>query len=114
MTDCLFCKIVAGDINSDIIYQDDDVLAFRDVSPQAPTHVLIIPKRHISTINDLQKSDQELVGKLYLTAKLMAEKEGIAEQGYRAVINCNAHGGQSVFHLHLHLLGGRQLEWPPG
>lgn len=114
MTDCLFCKIVAGDIKSDIIHQDEDVLAFRDVSPQAPTHVLIIPKRHISTINDLQESDQELVGKLYLAAKLIAEKEGIAEQGYRAVINCNAHGGQSVFHLHLHLLGGRQLGWPPG
>jgi len=114
MTDCIFCKIISGDIPGDIIYQDDDVLAFRDLNPQAPTHFLVIPKKHISTINDLQSEDAELVGKLYLAAKQVAKDEGIAESGYRAVMNCNAGAGQSVFHIHLHVLGGRGMSWPPG
>ena len=114
MTDCIFCKIISGDIPADIIYQNDDVLAFRDLNPQAPTHVLIIPKRHISTINDLQPEDAELVGKMYLAAKQIAKEEGIDEFGYRAVMNCNAGAGQTVFHIHLHVLGGRGMSWPPG
>jgi len=114
MTDCIFCKIILGDIPGDIIYQDDDVLAFRDLNPQAPTHFLVIPKKHISTINDLQSEDAELVGKLYLAAKQVAKDEGIAESGYRAVMNCNAGAGQTVFHIHLHVLGGRGMSWPPG
>lgn len=114
MTDCIFCKIVSGDIPGDIVYQDDDVLAFRDLNPQAPTHILVIPKRHISTLNDLQNSDAELVGKMYLAAKKIAADEGIAEDGYRTTMNCNAMAGQTVFHIHLHLLGGRPMGWPPG
>ncbi len=116
MTDCLFCKMVSGEIEPDVVYEDGDVLAFRDLNPQAPTHVLVIPKRHISTINDLQQGDAELMGKLYLGAKKVAEQEGIhgPERGYRTVMNCNAEAGQAVFHLHLHLLGGRPMGWPPG
>ena len=112
--DCLFCKMVAGEIQPDTVYEDDEVLAFRDINPQAPTHVLIIPKRHISTINDLQPEDAELVGKLYLVAAKIAKTEGFAEDGYRVVMNCNEAGGQSVFHIHLHLLGGRNFTWPAG
>jgi len=114
MTDCIFCKIVSGDIPGDIVYQDDEVLAFRDLNPQAPTHILIIPKKHISTINDIQPEDAELIGKMYLAASQIARKEGIAEPGYRAVMNCNREAGQTVFHIHLHLLGGRPMSWPPG
>lgn len=114
MTDCIFCKIVSGDIPGDIVYQDDDVLAFRDLNPQAPTHFLVISKKHISTINDLDVGDAELVGKMYLAAKKVAADEGIAEAGYRTVMNCNAQAGQSVFHIHLHVLGGRPMGWPPG
>ena len=114
MSDCLFCKFVTGEIQPDVVYDDDDVLAFRDVNPQAPTHVLVIPKRHISTLNDLVSTDAELMGKLYLAAQKVAQDEGIAEPGYRTLINCNAEAGQSVFHIHLHLLGGRSMGWPPG
>lgn len=114
MSDCIFCKIVSGDIPGDIVYQDDDVLAFRDLQPQAPVHVLVIPKRHISTINDLQADDAGLVGKLYLAAKDIAAQEGMADSGYRCVMNCNDDGGQSVHHIHLHVLGKRQMNWPPG
>lgn len=114
MSDCLFCKINRGEIPADIVYQDDDVTVFRDINPQAPTHVLVIPKQHISTINDLEADDAELVGKMYLTAKKIAEQEGIAEDGYRTTMNCNSAAGQTVFHIHLHLLGGRSLGWPPG
>jgi histidine triad (HIT) family protein len=103
-----------GEIEPDVVYQDDDVLAFRDVNPQAPTHVLIIPKTHISTINDLTPEHEALIGKLYLAAKQVASDEGLAERGYRVVMNCNAEAGQSVFHIHLHLLGGRAMQWPPG
>ena len=114
MTDCLFCKFVSGEITPNVVYDDQDVLAFRDLNPQAPTHVLVIPKRHISTLNDLQADDAELIGKLYLAAQKVAEEEGIAVPGYRTLINCNAQAGQSVFHIHLHLLGGRAMGWPPG
>ncbi|HHH45522.1 MAG TPA: histidine triad nucleotide-binding protein [Thiotrichales bacterium] len=112
--DCIFCKIAAGEIPGDIVYQDDQVVAFRDLNPQAPTHVLVIPREHISTINDLQEHHAELVGRLYLAAKRVAADEGIAERGYRTVMNCNAEAGQTVFHIHLHLLGGRPMGWPPG
>jgi histidine triad (HIT) family protein len=114
MTDCIFCKIIAGDIPADIVHQDDEVLAFRDLNPQAPTHILIIPKQHIATTNDIRPEQAELAGKLILAAQKIAHDEGIAESGYRTVLNCNAGAGQSVFHIHLHLLGGRPMGWPPG
>lgn len=114
MSDCLFCKMVAGEIKPSVVYEDDAVLAFRDINPQAPTHVLVIPKRHISTINDLKSEDADLVGRLYLGAKKVAEQDGIAADGYRTVMNCNAAAGQTVFHIHLHVLGGRNMQWPPG
>jgi histidine triad (HIT) family protein len=112
--DCLFCKIVAGEIPADVIYETNDTLAFRDINPQAPTHVLIIPKRHIERINDITDADREVIGSLYVAARDIAASEGLAEDGYRVVMNCNEAAGQTVFHLHLHLLGGRQLGWPPG
>lgn len=114
MSDCLFCKFVSGEIYPQTVYEDDDVLAFRDINPQAPCHVLIIPKKHISTLNDLTEEDAELVGKLYLAAAKVAKQEGIDEAGYRTVMNCNEQAGQTVFHIHLHLLGGRRMNWPPG
>ncbi len=114
MSDCLFCKMVAGEIKPNVVYEDEAVLAFRDINPQAPTHVLVIPKQHISTINDINSEDAELVGRLYLAAKKVAELDGIAIDGYRTVMNCNAAAGQAVFHIHLHVLGGRNLHWPPG
>ena len=112
MSDCLFCKMVAGDIQPDIVFEDDEVLAFRDINPHAPTHLLLIPKKHVATLNDLE--DQNLAGKLLNTASKLAKQEGLSEDGYRTVINCNSQGGQEVYHLHLHLLGGRQMNWPPG
>ena len=114
MTDCLFCKMVSGEIQPDTVYEDDQVLAFRDINPQAPTHVLIVPRHHVSTINDLQPEHTDLVGQLFLTAAKIAKTEGFAEAGYRVVMNCNEAGGQSVFHIHLHLLGGRNFSWPAG
>jgi histidine triad (HIT) family protein len=105
----LFTKIINGDIPGDIVYQDDEVTAFRDIHPQAPTHILIVPNKEIPTVNDLTEDDQMVAGKMLLVAKQLAEQEGIAENGYRLLINCNAHGGQEVFHLHLHLIGGRPL-----
>jgi len=114
MSDCLFCKIVNGDIPTEIIYEDDDVAAFNDVNPQAPHHFLCIPKRHISTTNDLEARDAETIGKLTLAASKIAKERGIAEDGYRMVMNCNNHGGQTVFHIHMHVLAGRQMTWPPG
>ena len=112
MTDCLFCKMVAGTIKPDVVFEDENVLAFRDINPQAPVHILIIPKRHISTMNDLD--DTLLTGQILQTAAKLARQEGISEAGYRTVFNCNKNGGQDVYHLHLHLLGGRQMSWPPG
>lgn len=111
---CLFCKILAGDIPADVIYESDTAIAFRDINPQAPTHVLIIPRNHIATINDLEEDDQALVGSLYSAAKEIAKQEGFADIGYRSVMNCNEAAGQTVFHIHLHLLGGRAFAWPPG
>ncbi len=113
-SDCLFCKISNGEIPADIVFQDDDVVAFRDINPQAPTHVLIIPRRHIPTINDVTTNDVDDLGKLFVAARNIANAAGVDESGYRVAMNCNADGGQTVFHLHLHLLGGRQMSWPPG
>jgi histidine triad (HIT) family protein len=112
MNDCLFCKMVAGDMTPDTVYEDDDVLAFRDINAQAPVHILIIPKKHVATLNEL--NDPMLAGQLLLAATQLAKQEGLAESGYRTIFNCNGDGGQEVFHLHLHLLGGRQMRWPPG
>ena len=114
MSDCLFCKMVSGEIEPDKVYEDDEVMAFRDISPQAPTHVLVIPKQHIATLNDLDSDNAAVIGKMAFVASQLAKQEGFAEQGYRTVMNCNADGGQAVFHIHLHLLGGRPLGWPPG
>ena len=114
MKDCLFCKIVNKEISSDLIYETDSLVAFKDISPQAPHHILIIPKKHIPTLNDLTDEDTDLVGEIFLAAKKLASDLGIAESGYRIVLNCNADAGQAVFHIHLHLLGGRQMAWPPG
>ena len=111
--DCLFCKIVAGEIPAEVIYESDTAVAFRDINPQAPTHVLIIPRKHIATINHIDDEDQAIVGSLYTAAKEIAVSEGIAEHGYRAVMNCNEAAGQTVFHIHLHVLGGRSMGWPP-
>lgn len=114
MTDCLFCKILAGDIPADLVHETENTFAFRDINPQASTHVLIIPRRHIARINDIEDGDREQIGDLFVAAKEIAAAEGLADDGYRVVMNCNEAAGQTVFHLHLHLLGGRQLGWPPG
>ena len=114
MSETIFSKIIRREIPANIVYEDDEVLAFRDVNPQAPTHILIIPKKVIPTVNDLQEADAALVGKLVLTAQKLAAQEGLAEDGYRLVFNCNTRAGQTVYHLHLHLIGGRQMKWPPG
>jgi histidine triad (HIT) family protein len=108
--ECIFCRIVAGQVPGDIVYQDEDFLAFRDISPQAPTHLLIIPKIHITSLDELTEEQQELSGRLIIIAKNLAENEGIAKRGYRLVINCGSNGGQAVPHLHLHLIGGRRLD----
>jgi histidine triad (HIT) family protein len=113
MTDsCLFCRILRGEIPAKVVHETEHTLAFRDIDPKAPTHVLVIPKEHVSTLNDT--TDPTLVGRLLIAAKEIAAAEGIADDGYRTVINCGAGAGQTVFHLHLHLLGGRGLGWPPG
>lgn len=112
MNDCLFCKMVTGDITPDVVFENDEFLAFNDINPQAPIHVLIIPKHHISTLNEAD--DALLLGKLMQTAAQLAKQLGVAENGYRTVINCNAQGGQAVYHLHVHLLAGRQMVWPAG
>lgn len=114
MTDTLFSKIIRREIPAQIVYEDDHVLAFNDIHPQAPIHVLFVPKQAIATLNDLRDDDLELMGRLILAARDYARQQGVAEKGYRLVFNCNADGGQSVFHIHLHLLAGRQLSWPPG
>ena len=110
----LFAKIVRREIPADIVYEDDDVLAFRDINPQAPVHVLFVPKRAVATLNDLADADATLVGKLVIAAARWAKAQGFAEDGYRCVMNCNRDGGQTVFHIHLHLLAGRTMHWPPG
>jgi histidine triad (HIT) family protein len=114
MSDCLFCKIASGEIKGNIVYQDERLVAFRDINPQAPMHVLIVPRRHISSLNDLQPADDGIVGEMIRRAAALATDEGHAERGYRTVFNCNADAGQTVFHIHLHVLGGRRFTWPPG
>lgn len=114
MADCLFCKIVAGQIPGSIVFQNEHVVAFRDITPRAPTHVLIVPRRHIATLNDLTPEDDALVGEVVRAAAAVAKEQGFADRGYRTVFNCNAEAGQTVFHIHLHLLGGRPMSWPPG
>ena len=114
MATCLFCQIAAGGIPASLVYQDEDVVAFNDINPQAPLHVLVIPRRHVATLNDLGPTDDGLVGKMLRTASRIAGDGGYATRGYRSVFNCNREAGQTVFHIHLHLLAGRGLGWPPG
>jgi len=111
---CLFCRLAAGEIPASIVYQDDRVLVFDDINPQAPLHVLVIPRRHIATLNDLEAGDDGLVGEMVRRGAAIAAERGYAEAGYRTVFNCNAGAGQTVFHIHLHVLAGRGLGWPPG
>ncbi|CAG7856946.1 hypothetical protein MCAMS1_01621 [biofilm metagenome] len=112
MSDCLFCKMVAGEIKPDTVFENDRILAFKDINPQAQIHILIIPKIHIATLNEMDEAG--LGGEILMTAAKLAKQLDIADSGYRTVFNCNANGGQAVYHLHLHLLGGRQMGWPPG
>lgn len=112
--DCLFCKIAEGEMSADVVREADDWVAFRDINPQAPTHILIIPREHVASVDDLEEEHAGLVGRLHLAARDLAREEGLADDGYRLVTNTGAKGGQSVFHLHLHLLGGRAMKWPPG
>jgi|TARA_B100001750_G_scaffold233060_1_gene232827 histidine triad (HIT) family protein len=114
MDDCLFCKMVSREIPSNIVFENDSVLAFRDIDPKAPTHILVIPKKHIQSINELGPDDQSLAGEILLAAKTIAKAEGIETSGFRTVFNTNDDGGQTVFHIHMHVLGGRRLSWPPG
>ena len=112
--DCIFCKILNKEIPTKFIYEDKNIVAFNDLNPQAPIHILIIPKQHISTINEIDENNCDISGKMILSAKKIALQLGINEEGYRLVFNCNENGGQEVFHIHLHLLGGRLFKWPPG
>lgn len=114
MPDCLFCKIIAGEIPGTVLYQDDHIVALKDINPQAPTHALIVPRRHIATLNDLTPEDDALVGEMTRRAAALAREYDFAERGYRTVFNTNAEAGQTVFHIHMHLLGGRRFGWPPG
>ena len=114
MSDCIFCKIVGREIPAQLVHEDDEVVAFKDLNPQAPLHVLVVPRRHIATLNDLASGDEPLVGSMLRVAAKLAKDHGYAERGYRTVFNCNREAGQSVFHIHLHLLAGRGLTWPPG
>jgi len=114
MEECLFCSIVNKKVPANIVYEDEQVIAFRDINPQAPVHLLIMPKKHIPTIVDLTSEDKDLIGEIYLVAQKLASQESIAQCGFRIVANCNADAGQAVFHIHFHLLGGRKLGWPPG
>ena len=114
MADCLFCRIIKREIPASIVYEDDRVLAFNDINPQAPTHVLVVPKRHIASLNDVTADDDQIVGELSRRAAAIATERGISAGGYRTVFNTNLDAGQTVFHIHLHLLGGRVMHWPPG
>ncbi len=114
MADCLFCKISSGEMDTDFVYEDDQVVVFEDINPQAPVHLLIVPKKHIADLNHLEASENDLIGHVYQVAKKMAAENGIADSGYRLVSNCGDEGGQTVYHIHFHLLGGRELQWPPG
>ncbi|MGW8266712.1 MAG: histidine triad nucleotide-binding protein [Longimicrobiales bacterium] len=112
--DCLFCRIADGEIPADVVMRTEEVVAFRDINPQAPTHILIIPRTHVATVSDLDGSDAGIMGKLFLAAKELAREDGIEEGGYRMVVNAGPDAGQTVFHVHMHLLGGRGMGWPPG
>ena len=114
MLDCLFCGIVEGRVPAALVYQDDLVVAFSDINPQAPTHLLVVPRRHISSLNDLTGQDDEIVGQIVRRGAALAKAAGLEDRGYRTVFNCNADAGQTVFHIHLHVLGGRRMTWPPG
>jgi histidine triad (HIT) family protein len=111
---CLFCRIIAGEIPAKVVHQDDDLVAFEDINPQAPMHVLVVPRRHVATLNELSAGDDALVGRMIRRAAAIAASRGFADGGYRTVFNCNPDAGQTVFHVHLHVLGGRKLTWPPG
>ena len=114
MSDCLFCGIVDGSVKANLVYQDDAVVAFSDIAPRAPVHILIIPRKHVATVSDIAAADRALIGDIFQVAAKLAREQGIAESGYRVVVNSGADAGQSVLHIHYHLLGGRQLGWPPG
>jgi len=114
MTNCLFCKIVAGEIPASKVYEDDRLIAFNDINPQAPLHALVVPKRHVATLNDLTAADDDLVGAMVRAGAKIAKDRGFDGRGFRTVFNCNAQAGQTVFHIHLHVLGGRVMVWPPG
>ena len=114
MPDCLFCKIIAGEIPGTVLYKDERLVVLKDINPQAPMHVLVVPRRHVATLNDLAQEDDVLVGEMIRRAAAVAAENGYAERGYRTVFNCNADAGQAVFHIHLHVIGGRRLGWPPG
>jgi histidine triad (HIT) family protein len=114
MSDCLFCKIIAGEIPGHLVHEDRDVVVFKDINPQAPLHLLIVPRRHIATLNDLTPGDDSLIGAMFRRAAALAKQNGYADRGYRTVFNCHRDAGQTVFHIHLHLLAGRGLGWPPG
>ncbi len=114
MSDCLFCGIVDGSVKANLVYQDDAVVAFSDIAPRAPVHILIIPRKHVASVSDIAAADRALIGDIFQVAAKLAREQGIAESGYRVVVNSGADAGQSVLHIHYHLLGGRQLGWPPG
>ncbi|MBI2351599.1 MAG: histidine triad nucleotide-binding protein [Deltaproteobacteria bacterium] len=114
MNSCLFCSIIKGDVKGDIVYQDESVVAFRDINPKAPVHILIVPRKHIATLLDLEQGDKKLIGDIFYAATRLAKDKGISEDGFRVVLNCGPGAGQSVYHIHIHLLGGRPFTWPPG
>ena len=114
MSDCLFCGIVDGKIKANLVYQDDTIVAFKDIAPRAPVHILIIPRKHLVSVSDIAETDRALIGQIFQVAARLAREQGVADSGYRVVVNAGADAGQSVFHLHFHLLGGRQMTWPPG
>ncbi len=114
MSECLFCGVIKGDIKGDIVYQDKSVVAFRDINPKAPVHILIVPRKHMETLLDLEQGDKQIIGDIFYVASQLARDQGIAKDGFRVVLNCGPGAGQSVYHIHFHLLGGRPLSWPPG
>lgn len=114
MAECIFCKIISGEIPGDIVYQDNQIVAIKDIDPKAPIHILIVPRKHIPSLNDLDEGDSDLMGHIFMVAATLAKDKGIAEKGYRIVNNCGVEGGQTVEHIHFHLLGGRNMTWPPG
>lgn len=114
MADCLFCRIAEGEIPASVVFQNERLVAFQDINPQAPLHVLVIPRRHISTVNDLTAADQDVLGELIARAAAIAQERGYSDSGYRVVLNCNRDAGQTVFHIHAHVLAGRPMAWPPG